>query len=177
MKEGVEVPVVIFKTRIRDESIDGDNPFRWEEVSSTNLFAGRRTIVFSLPGAFTPTCSTYQLPGFEANYAKIQTLGIDEVYVASVNDAFVMNKWIESQKVLNVKPIPDGSGEFTRQLGMLVAKDNLGFGDRSWRYAAVIKDGVIEKWFEEPGRQDNCQQDPYGETSPESIIAYLVSVN
>ena len=91
MKEGVEVPVVIFKTRIRDESIDGDNPFRWEEVSSTNLFAGRRTIVFSLPGAFTPTCSTYQLPGFEANYAKIQTLGIDEVYVASVNSQDLPN--------------------------------------------------------------------------------------
>jgi peroxiredoxin len=175
MQEGIKVPKVIFKTRVRDESIGGDNPFRWEDVSSQSLFAGRRTLIFSLPGAFTPTCSTFQLPGFEANYEKIQSLGVEDIYVASVNDAFVMNKWMESQNAVNVKPIPDGSGEFTRQLGMLVAKDNLGFGLRSWRYAAVIKDGVVEKWFEEPGRQDNYAEDPYGETSPESIIAYLIS--
>lgn len=176
MKEGVKIPKVVFKARVRDESIGGDNPFRWEDLTSQGLFYGMRTIVFSLPGAFTPTCSTFQLPGFEANYKKIQELGIDEVYVAAVNDAFVMNKWMDSQNALNVKPIPDGSGEFTRQLGMLVAKDNLGFGFRSWRYAAVIQDGIIEKWFEEPGRQDNCEEDPYGETSPESIITYLESV-
>jgi len=175
MQEGIKVPKVIFKTRVRDESIGGDNPFRWEDVSSQSLFAGRRTLVFSLPGAFTPTCSTFQLPGFEANYKKIQSLGIEEIYVTSVNDAFVMNKWMESQNAVNVKPIPDGSAEFTRQLGMLVAKDNLGFGFRSWRYAAVIKDDVVEKWFEEPDRQDNYAEDPYGETSPESIIAYLIS--
>ena len=132
-------------------------------------------VVFSLPGAFTPTCSTYQLPGFEENYDAIRNLDVDEVYVVSVNDSFVMNKWIQDQGVVNVKPIPDGSGEFTRQLGMLVQKDNLGFGPRSWRFAAVIKDGVIEKWFEEPGRCDNCDDDPYGETAPEAILEYLNS--
>ena len=132
--------------------------------------------MFGVPGAFTPTCSTFQLPGFEANYKKIRDLGVDEIYVASVNDAFVMNKWLESQNVLNIKAIPDGTGEFTRQLGMLVAKDNVGFGLRSWRYAAVIRNGIIEKWFEEPGRQDNFAEDPYGETSPDNIIGYLESV-
>ena len=106
MQRGVKVPEVIFKTRVRDESVDVDNPFRWEDVSSQRLFVGRRTIVFSLPGAFTPTCSTFQLPGFEANYEKIQSLGIEEIYVASVNDAFVMNKWMEAQNAIKVKPIP-----------------------------------------------------------------------
>ena len=176
MKDGVKIPEVVFKTRVRDDSLGSDNPFRWMDVPSQRLFCGLRTIVFSLPGAFTPTCSTFQLPGFEANYKKIRDLGVDEIYVASVNDAFVMNKWLESQNVLNIKAIPDGTGEFTRQLGMLVAKDNVGFGLRSWRYAAVIRNGIIEKWFEEPGRQDNFAGDPYGETSPDNIIGYLESV-
>ena len=114
MKEGVKIPDVVFKARVREESIGGDNPFRWEVLTSQGLFLGKRSIVFSLPGAFTPTCSTFQLPGFEANYKKIQELGIDEVYVAAVNDAFVMNAWGKSQSIKNIKLIPDGSGEFTR---------------------------------------------------------------
>ena len=94
----------------------------------------------------------------------------------SVNDSFVMNAWAKAQELKNVKVIPDGSGTFTRQIGMLVDKDNLGFGYRSWRYAAVIKDGVVEKWFEEPGREDNHGEDPYGESSPENVLKYLESV-
>jgi peroxiredoxin len=175
MKEGVLIPKVTFKTRVRDESVGGPNPYRWQDVTSDDIFVGKRVVIFSLPGAFTPTCSTYQLPGFEGNYDKIRNLDVDEVYVVSVNDSFVMNKWIRDQGVVNIKPIPDGCGEFTRQLGMLVSKDNLGFGNRSWRYAAVVKDGTIEKWFEEPGRCDNCSEDPYGETSPEAVLAYLNS--
>ena len=170
MREGVKVPQVIFKTRVRDESVGGDNPYRWEDVSSKDLFAGKRCVVFSLPGAFTPTCSTYQLPGFERAYKDFTEAGIDEIFVISVNDSFVMNKWLQDQDISSVKAIPDGSGEFTRQMGMLVKKDNLGFGPRSWRYAAIIDDEVIEKWFEEPGREDDCPDDPYGETSPENVL-------
>ena len=173
MREGVCVPNVTFRTRVRDEAVGGDNPYRWQDVSTADIFNGKRVVIFSLPGAFTPTCSTFQLPGFEEGYDNIRNCDVDEVYVVSVNDSFVMNKWIKDQNVQNIKPIPDGSGEFTRQLGMLVQKDNLGFGPRSWRFAAVIKDGVIEKWFEEPGRCDNCGDDPYGETAPENVINYL----
>jgi len=176
MKPGVCVPSVTFRTRVRDESVGGDNPYRWQDVTTKDIFSGKRVVIFSLPGAFTPTCSTYQLPGFEEGYDQIRNTDVDEVYVVSVNDSFVMNKWIKDQGVVNIKPIPDGSGEFTRQLGMLVQKDNLGFGARSWRYAAVVKDGVIEQWFEEPGRCDNCEDDPYGETSPEAVINYLQTV-
>ena len=103
---------------------------------------GKRVVLFSLPGAFTPTCSTYQLPGFEENYDKIRNQNIDEVYCISVNDAFVMNAWAKSQQVENVKVIPDGSGNFTRYMGMLIGKNHLGFGMRSWRYMCVINDGV-----------------------------------
>lgn len=174
MKEGIRVPNVVFKTRVRDESIEGPNPYRWQDVNSDEYFAGKRVVVFSLPGAFTPTCSTYQLPGFEENYNKIKSMGVDEIYCISVNDSFVMNKWAKDQCVERVKVIPDGNGEFTRRMGMLVDKAHLGFGPRSWRYAMVVNDGVIEKWWEEPGINDYGQDDdPYGETSPENCIGYL----
>ena len=167
------VPAVVFKTRIRDDSIEGPNPYRWQDVSSYDYFANKRVVLFSLPGAFTPTCSTYQLPGFEQNFEQFKALGIDEIYCVSVNDSFVMNKWAQDQKLENVKVIPDGSALFTSQMNMLVQKDNLGFGVRSWRYAVVVDNGVIEKWFIEPGIEHNCDADPYGETSPEAILAYL----
>ena len=168
-----KVPSVTFQTRVRDESIEGNNPFRWQEVTSKELFAGKRVIVFSLPGAFTPTCSTFQLPDFEKMYDDFKAKGIDDIYCMSVNDSFVMNAWAKDQGLSNVKVIPDGSGLFTSGMGMLVAKDNLGFGVRSWRYAMVVNDGVVEKWFEEPGREDNCPDDPYGESSPQNIMSAL----
>ena len=170
---GRKVPSVTFKTRVRDESVEGPNPYRWQEMSSDDYFAGKRVVLFSLPGAFTPTCSTYQLPGFEDGFADFQAQGIDEIYCMSVNDSFVMNKWAEAQGISNVKVIPDGSGEFTRKMGMLVHKDNLGFGMRSWRYAAIVNDGVIEAWFEEPGMCDNHGEDPYGVSSPDNLMKYL----
>jgi len=174
MKAGAKLPTVTFHTRVRDEAVGGPNPFRWEDKTTADYFAGKRVILFSLPGAFTPTCSTYQLPGFEQGYADFAGLGIDAIYCMSVNDSFVMNKWAQDQKLENVAVIPDGSGEFTRKMGMLVDKDNLGFGMRSWRYAAVVNDGVVEAWFEEPGLMDNCPEDPYGESAPETLMAYLV---
>jgi peroxiredoxin len=130
-------------------------------------------ILFSLPGAFTPTCSTYQLSGFEASFEKFKGLGIDDIHCLSVNDSFVMNKWAKDQNLKHVKVIPGGSGEFTRKMGMLVDKDNLGFGMRSWRYAAIVNDGVIEAWFEEPGLCDNHGEDPYGVSAPETLLQYL----
>ena len=169
------LPAATFKTRVRDESIQGPNPYRWEERTTDDYFKGKRAVLFSLPGAFTPTCSTYQLPDFEKLYDAYREQGIDEIYCVSVNDAFVMNAWGKQQGLKNVKLIPDGSGEFTRKMGMLVCKDNLGFGMRSWRYAAIIDDGAIEAWFEEPGFADNCEADPYGETSPQNILQTLVA--
>lgn len=173
MNQGAPVPNVTFKTRVRDESIGGDNPYRWQDMTSDDYFKGKRVVLFSLPGAFTPTCSTFQLPGYEKGAQDFRDMGIDEIYCMSVNDSFVMNAWARHQDLKNVKVIPDGSGIFTRQIGMLVEKDNLGFGVRSWRYAAIVNDGTIEAWFEEPGRADNHAQDPYGESSPETVLAWL----
>ena len=174
MIEGFKVPNVTFKTRVRDESIGGDNPYRWQDVTSDELLKGRRVVLFSLPGAFTPTCSTYQLPGFEKHYDEIRNQDIDEIYCISVNDAFVMNKWAEHTGIQNVKVIPDGSGNFTRFMGMLIGKNHLGFGMRSWRYMCVINDGVVEKWWQEPGiNNDGSDDDPYVETTPENCLAYV----
>jgi len=173
MQKGASLPQVTFHTRVRDDSIGGDNPFKWEDKTTSDYFAGKRVVLFSLPGAFTPTCSTYQLPGYEKGAADFSQEGIDEIYCLSVNDTFVMNKWAQDQGLKNVKVIPDGAGEFSRRMGMLVDKTNIGFGPRSWRYAAVVNDGVIEAWFEEPGICDNHGEDPYGVSSPETVLAWL----
>jgi thioredoxin-dependent peroxiredoxin len=171
---GRRVPAIVFKTRVRDESIGGSNPYRWQDLRSEEIFNGRRTAVFALPGAFTPVCSQEQCPAYERHYSDIRAHGIDEVFCISVNDAFVMFQWGKHLSIKNVKLLPDGSGHFTRRMGMLVNKDHLGFGYRSWRYSMVVRDGVIEKFFEEPGINDNgADDDPYTVTSPEVMIEYL----
>lgn len=173
MKPGSQLPQVTFRTRVRDEAVGGPNPYRWQDMTTEDYFAGKRVVLFSLPGAFTPTCSTYQLPGFEKAHDEMAGLGIDAIYCMSVNDSFVMNQWAKNQKLENVTVIPDGSGEFTEKVGMLVRKDNLGFGARSWRYAAIVNDGCVEAWLEEPGRCDDCPEDPYGASAPESVLEWL----
>lgn len=143
--------------------------------STEELFNGKKVVLFALPGAFTPTCSAYQLPGYEEKYYEFKESGIDEIYCLSVNDAFVMNAWAKDQMITNVKLIPDGNGEFTTEMGMLVKKFNLGFASRSWRYAAVINDGVIEQIFMEDGKEDNASEDPYEWSTPEKLLEYVKS--
>ena len=168
-EENWMVPNIVFKTRVKDE----EGKFGWVDVTSMEYFGDKRVILFSLPGAYTPTCSTYQLPDFEKLAPEFKKIGIDDIYCMSVNDSFVMNAWAKSQNLQNVKVIPDGGGEFTRQMGMLVRKDPEGFGYRSWRYAMVINDGVVEKIWEEPGKQDDCPTDPYENTKPQDILNEL----
>jgi len=143
--------------------------------TTDDLFTEKRVLIFGLPGAFTPTCSAYQLPGFEEAYDEIISLGIDEVYCVSVNDAFVMNAWAKDQNIQKVKLIPDGNVYLTRSLGMNVMKSNLGFGMRSWRYAAIYNNKELEQSFVEDGLQDNLEGDPYVESTPEKVLAYLKS--
>ena len=143
------------------------------DVDTTEYFSGRKVILFGLPGAFTPTCSTKQLPGYEAMFEMFQSKGIDDIICVSVNDAFVMGKWFNDQDIANVKWIADGSGILTEKLDMLVRKDNLGFGARSWRYAAVINNGIVEQMFAEEGKCDNHTEDPYDISSPENVYERL----
>ena len=140
-------------------------------LDGSSVFGGKRVVMFGLPGAFTPTCSTFHAPGFEDNYDAIIAKGIDEVYVTSVNDGFVMDIWCAQYSKL--KWLADGNGEIADEMGMLVSKSNLGFGVRTWRYAAVINDGVVEVLFEEPGREDNCEDDPFEVSKAENILEYL----
>lgn len=172
---GDKVPQVVFKTRVRDESIKGPNPYRWEDKTTEDYFSGKRVILFSLPGAFTPTCSAFQLPGFEQKYEQFLHTGIDDIYCLSVNDAFVMNAWGKQLNVENVKLIPDGSGKFTEEAGMLVDKDNVGFGMRSWRYAMIVDDGVVEAVFIEPDKRDNADDDSYVVSTPENVLEYCLA--
>ena len=171
-----KVPTVTFAFREGDEApVGGGCPIGGKFVFKTtsDLFAGKRVVLFALPGAFTPTCSSQQLPGYEKMYDEFKAQGIDEIYCLSVNDAFVMNEWTRHLGIKNVKVLPDGNGDFTRLMGMLVNKTVIGFGPRSWRYAAVVNNGAVEKLFEEPGRGDNTDGDPYGVSSPDNVMAYL----
>ncbi|XID74259.1 peroxiredoxin [Alkanindiges sp. WGS2144] len=169
------VPDVIFKTRVRDESISGDNPFRWEDKTTNDIFAGKKVIVFALPGAFTPTCSSTHLPGFEEKYDEFKQLGIDEIYCLAVNDAFVMFQWSQKLGADKVHMLPDGNADFTRGMDMLVEKENLGFGNRSWRYSMLVDDKKIVKLFAEPGMSDNCPDDPFEVSDAQTMLDYLKS--
>ncbi|MEW9856772.1 peroxiredoxin [Novosphingobium sp. M1R2S20] len=173
-----EIPDVTLKTRVRDETLGGDNPFRWQDLNVREEFGGKKVVVFSLPGAFTPTCSNEQCPAFERYYDDFRKAGVDEVYCVSVNDAFVMYQWGQKLGLEKVKLLPDGSGSFTRRMGMLINKDHLGFGQRSWRYAMIVDDNTVTAWFEEPGINDSgLDEDPYGASAPERVLEVLRSGN
>lgn len=159
-REGQRVPNVIFRTRQNN---------KWVDVTTDELFAGKTVVVFSLPGAFTPTCSSTHLPGYNELAKVFKSNGVDDIICISVNDAFVMNEWAKSQETENVRLIPDGNGEFSEGMGMLVDKSDLGFGKRSWRYSMLVKDGVIEKMFiepEEPG-------DPFKVSDAYTMLNYI----
>jgi thioredoxin-dependent peroxiredoxin len=167
------VPDVVFKTRVRDESVGGSNPYRWQDLTTQDIFGGKKVVVFSLPGAFTPTCSSNHLPRYEELYEEFKAQGVDTIICVSVNDAFVMFQWGLKIGAKNVFLLPDGNGEFTRKMGMLVDKSNLGFGLRSWRYSMLVNDGNIEKIFVEPDFGDNCPIDPFEVSDADTMLAYL----
>lgn len=172
--QGRRVPDVTFKTRVRDDSVGGENPYRWQDLTSRELFGGKRVVLFALPGAFTPTCSNEQCPAYERHFDEFRAAGVDDLVCISVNDAFVMHQWRQKLGAEHIHFVPDGSGHFTRGMGMMVNKDHLGFGERSWRYSMVVDDGVIQAFFEEPGRNDAGEDDdPYEVSDPQTVLAWL----
>jgi glutaredoxin-like protein len=159
-REGQKVPSVTFKTRQNNA---------WVNVSSDELFKGKTVVVFSLPGAFTPTCSSSHLPRYNELAGVLKENGVDEIVCISVNDAFVMNAWAKDQEAANVTLIPDGNGEFTAGMGMLVDKSAIGFGKRSWRYSMLVKDGVVEKQFIEP----EIEGDPFEVSDADTMLRHI----
>src|SRR5579871_6490835 len=149
------VPDVTFHTRVRNEAIGGPNPFEWKDVTTADIFKGKRIVFFAVPGAFTPACSDTHLPGYEQHYEDFRKLGVDAVVCLSVNDAFVMFQWAKSRNIENVFMLPDGNGDFSRRMGMLVERTTNGMGYRSWRYSMFVEDSVIKQVFAEPGLRDN----------------------
>src|SRR5260221_9897773 len=158
--EGKRVPQVTFRTRK-----DG----QWKDVTSDRLFKGRTVVVFSLPGAYTPTCSSSHLPRYNELAPTFRKLGVDDIVVISVNDGFVMSEWQQDQNAPNITFIPDGNGAFTEGMGMLVDKSDLGFGKRSWRYSMLVKDGVVQKMFVEPKKPG----DPFEVSDADTMLAYV----
>tara|TARA_B100002019_G_scaffold291296_1_gene311075 strand:- start:7413 stop:8012 length:600 start_codon:yes stop_codon:yes gene_type:complete len=167
------IPYVEWNRRMKPE---GSNEYTWVPQNSEDIFKGKRVVLFALPGAFTPTCSTTHLPGYEANYDKILEQDIDEIYCLSVNDSFVMNAWFDSLGISMVQPIADGNGDFTRQMGMLVKKEPVCFGYRSQRYSMVVDNGGVEMIFVEEGKEDNYAGDPFSVSDCESMLTYLTNV-
>lgn len=166
-------PKITFKTRVRNDALDGPNPFEWKDLTTDDIFRGKKVVLFALPGAFTPTCSSTHLPGYEKHYDDFRKAGVDEVICLSVNDAFVMYQWGQHLGAEKVFLLPDGSGEFTRKMGMLVKKDNLGFGARSWRYSMLVEDGEITKMFVEHGFTDNAGTDPFEVSDAGTMLRFL----
>jgi glutaredoxin-like protein len=159
-REGHIVPQVTFRTR-RDHE--------WVDMTTDEVFKGKTVVVFSLPGAFTPTCSSTHVPRYNQLAPTFRKHGVDEVICIAVNDAFVMNEWRREQKALNLTFLPDGNGDFSRGMGMLVAKNDLGFGDRSWRYSMLVRDGVIAKMFIEP----DIPGDPFEVSDADTMLAWI----
>ena len=159
-REGKRIPDTTFRVRRGHE---------WVDVTSDELFRGKSVAVFSLPGAFTPTCSSSHVPRYNQLASELRANGVDEIVCMSVNDAFVMNEWQASQKADHIRFIPDGNGSFTEGMGMLVDKEELGFGKRSWRYSMLVEDGVIEKMFIEP----EVPGDPFGVSDADTMLAYV----
>ena len=167
------VPLVQFNRRgIPEGRVD----FDWISEDSEDIFGGKRVVLFALPGAFTPTCSSTHLPGYEANYDEIIEQDVDEVYVLSVNDSFVMNAWLDGLSIQKVKPIADGNGDFSRNMGMLVKKEAVNFGLRSHRYSMVVDNGLIEMIFVEQGKEDNFAGDPFDVSDATSMLNYLTNI-
>ncbi len=173
-------PNIILKTRIGDNlnlgggcSIGGT----WKDLSTNDLFKDKRIVIFSLPGAYTPTCSSQQLPGYEEKYDELKKY-VNEIYCISVNDAFVMNAWFRDQGIKKVKPIGDGEGKFTKEMGMLVNKPKQGFGMRSWRYSAFIDNCKVEKLFVEDGKNnEGSDNDPFELSDVDTMLNYLKKKN
>ena len=159
-REGQRVPSVQFRVRENND---------WKTVTSDELFAGKTVVVFSLPGAFTPTCSSTHLPRYNELAAVFRENGVDNILCVSVNDTFVMNEWAKDQESANIVMVPDGNGEFTEGMGMLVDKADLGFGKRSWRYSMLVKDGVVQKMFIEPQEPG----DPFKVSDADTMLAYI----
>ncbi|EGY52667.1 glutathione peroxidase [Neisseria shayeganii] len=157
---GQNVPDVVFHTRQGDA---------WKDVSTADLFKGKTVAVFSLPGAFTPTCSSTHLPRYNELAKEFYARGVDTIACISVNDTFVMNAWLADQEAENIVVVPDGNGEFTKGMGMLVSKDQLGFGDRSWRYSMLVKDGKIEEVFIEPVKEG----DPFEVSDADTMLKHI----
>jgi len=173
----MRVPYTNFKTRSGDTDEVGGCTFiggEWKDVDTTEIFDDKKVVVFALPGAFTPTCSSQQVPGYEAKYDELKGQGIDEVYCLSVNDAFVMNAWFKDTNVKKVKAIGDGEGVFTQGMGMLVNKPGQGFGMRSWRYSMLVDNGEVVKVFEEPGKNNASEDnDPFEVSDVDTMLQYL----
>ena len=177
MKRDLKIPKATFRIRVGDEvETDGGCAIggQWLNKTTDDYFSGKRVVIFSLPGAFTPTCSSEQLPAYDEAYDKFKALGVDDVYCISVNDAFVMNAWARDLEIKNVKMIPDGDSVFTMSMGMLVNKPKQGFGMRSWRYSALIDNLKIIKFNQEAGLNNfSSDDDPYEVSDPETMLKYL----
>jgi glutaredoxin-like protein len=160
-REGQKVPQATFRTRTKEGE--------WKALTTDDIFKGKTVVVFSLPGAFTPTCSSTHVPRYNELAPAFFASGVDRIVCISVNDAFVMNEWARTQECGNITLLPDGNGEFTEKMGMLVDKSELGFGERSWRYSMLVKDGVIRKMFVEPQKPG----DPFEVSDADTMLDYI----
>lgn len=172
-----EMPHATFHTRVRNDALGGENPFEWKDLTTHDVFSCRKIVLLAVPGAFTPACSNSHLPSYERDFDAYQALGVDAVYCASVNDAFVMFQWARSLGIEKVRMLPDGNGTFAKAMGMLVRRDRQGMGYRSWRYSLYAEDGRIVRLFSEPGLSDNPSGVPVDQSGSDRMLRFLRGEN
>lgn len=165
-----KVPNVTFRNRVRGEGVGGRNPWIWVDFSSDEVFSGKNVVIFALAAAITPRASNAHLPGYDARYEELKSLGVDEVYCLAVTAPFTMSQWAKNLGIEHVKMLPDAQGDFARGMGMLVKKGDINV---SWRYSAHVVDGEVKKIFAEPGMMDDCPDDPFECSDADTMIAYL----
>ena len=167
------VPDVVFSVRVRNDALDRPNPYEWKQLTSADIFAGKKVVLFAVPGAFTPACSESHLPGYERLHDDLVAAGADKVVCLSVNDPFVLFQWAKAHDIAKVSMLPDGNGDFSRLMGMLVQRTTTGMGFRSWRYSMYVDDGRIMQMFIEPGLADNPPGVPVSVSGAETMLDYL----
>ena len=167
------VPNTVFNVRVRNEALDGANPFEWSTLTTADIFSGQKVVLFAVPGAFTPACSETHLPGYERLHDDLIAAGADKAVCLSVNDPFVMFQWARAHGIARVMMLPDGNGDFSRLMGMLVQRTTTGMGFRSWRYSMFVDDGQIRQMFIEPGLANNPPGVPVSVSGAETMLDYL----
>ncbi|VWU52941.1 1-cys peroxiredoxin, putative [Hepatocystis sp. ex Piliocolobus tephrosceles] len=167
------VKVMIDVKEMSNEETSKDTS-EFQDVDTHELFQNKRILLISLPGAYTPTCTSKMIPEYEKEYDYfINEKKFDDIYCITNNDIYVLKNWFKYMDIKKIKYVSDGNSAFTERMNMLVDKSNFFLGMRPWRYVAIIENNVLKKMFQEENKMHNIQSDPYIVSSLSNVREFL----